>query len=267
MKDLAFEIIGDILIIRDDSDENSLKSFAEEKIQKHSFIKTVLLQTSKIHGQERKRKLRYVMGKNKSETIHKEHENSFLVDLFEVFFSPRLSYERQRISNLIGENEIILNFFSGVGPFSIALASKCNSCVVHSIEINKTAYDYLLKNIELNKCQEKVIPYFGDAFEIVPKMFINSVNRVLLPLPLDSDKALPIAYQTLKEGRGVIHWQITERISSKELREEIIIDRINSISYSYNFSMNYTITDIRLIRWLGPKIAHIAVDLSFKAPE
>ena len=41
MKNLAFEIIGDILIIRDDSDEISLKSFAEEKIQKHSFIKTI----------------------------------------------------------------------------------------------------------------------------------------------------------------------------------------------------------------------------------
>ena len=57
MKDLVFEIIGNILVIREYVDEISLKEFAEEKIQKHPFIKTVLLQTSKIKGQERKRNL------------------------------------------------------------------------------------------------------------------------------------------------------------------------------------------------------------------
>ena len=68
MKDLVFEIIGDILIIREDANEISLKEFAEEKIQKHPFIKSVLLQTSKIQGQERRRDLKYIMGEKKSET-------------------------------------------------------------------------------------------------------------------------------------------------------------------------------------------------------
>ncbi len=267
MKDLVFEIIGDILIIREDTDEISLKEFAEEKIQKHPFIKSVLLQTSKIQGQERKRDLKYVMGEKKSETTHKEHGNSFLVDLSEVFFSPRLSYERQRVADSVEKNEIILNFFSGVGPFSIAIASKCKSCVIHSIEINKAAYDYLIRNIELNKCQHEVIPYLGDAFDIVPKMFIGSVNRVLLPLPLDSDKALPIAHQSLQNGSGIIHWQITEKTSLKKIDKNIINNRIKNIPYFSNNSINYEITELRLIRWLGPKIAHIAVDLSFIARE
>ncbi len=267
MKDLTFEIIGDILIIREDVDEFSLKNFAEKKIQKHPFIRSVLFQTSKIQGQERKRNLKYIMGENTTETIHKEHGNSFLVDLSEVFFSPRLSFERQRIANSTGNKEIILNFFSGVGPFSIVIASKCSSCVVHSIELNKIAYEYLLKNIELNKCQQKVVPYLGDAFEIVPEMFMDSVNRVLLPLPLDSDKALPVAHQSLKNGKGIIHWQITEKTRTKKIDKNIVNNRIRSIPYFLNQPLDYKITELRLIRWLGPKIAHIAVDLSFKALE
>ena len=265
MKELAFEIIGDILIIREDADEITLENFALEKLQKHPFLNSVLRQTSKIHGQERKREFNHIMGERKTETTHREHGSSFLVDLAEVFFSPRLSFERQRIASLVKNEEVILNFFSGVGPFSIAISSKCNSCVVHSIEINKKAYDYLIKNIELNKCQETIIPYFGDAFEIVPRIFLSKVDRVLLPLPLDSDKALPLAHQSLKNGEGTIHWQVTENTNKKKIDERIIEDRINNISYFSDHVIDYMITELRLIRWLGPKIAHIAVDLSFKS--
>jgi tRNA (guanine37-N1)-methyltransferase len=266
MKELAFEIIGDILIIREEMDEVSMTNFAKDKIQKHPFIKSVFLQISKIQGQERKRDLKHIMGEDKAETIHKEYGNSYLLDISEVFFSPRLSFERQRIANLTNGDEIILNFFAGVGPFSIAIASKCNSCVIHSIEMNKIAYDYLVKNIHLNKCQRKVIPYFGDAFEIVPQKFKNRVSRVLLPLPLDSDKALPIAHKSLRNGLGVIHWQITEKIHMKKIDEDIIINRIENIPYFSDMSIDYSITELRLIRWLGPKIAHIAADLGFKSP-
>lgn len=263
MKDLTFEIIGDILIIREESNERTLKEFAQDKILKHSFIKTVLLQTSKIQGQERTRNLRYIMGENRTETIHKEHGNSYLLDLQEVFFSPRLSFERQRIANLVGKKEIVLNFYSGIGPFSIAIATKCSSCVVYSIEINKSAYNYLLKNITLNKCNERVIPYLGDALKIVPENHKNMVNRVLLPLPLNSDKSLPIAYQALKGGKGVIHWQITERIKFRDIKEGLIRTKLNQLCKINNLPEDYTITELKLIRWLGPKIAHIAVDLTF----
>lgn len=96
---------------------------------------------------------------------------------------------------------------------------------------------------------------------------MDSVNRVLLPLPLDSDKALPVAHQSLKNGKGIIHWQITEKTSSKKIDKNIVNNRIRSIPYFLNQPLDYKITELRLIRWLGPKIAHIAVDLSFKALE
>lgn len=262
MKDLAFEIIGKILIIREVVDKKTLKEFAKEKMNKHSYINTVVVQTSKIQGQERRRNLKHLMGENTFATIYKEHGNSFYVDLEKAFFSPRLSYERQRIVNLVKKNEKILNFFAGVGPFGISIASKHSDCEVHSIEINEFAYQYLCKNIELNKCQDRVFPHLGDAFEIVPGKFSNQVDRILLPLPMEADKALPLAIDSLKQGKGFIHWQLTEKIHSEDTIKDIVESRLDRISLE-KISRKASINSIRIIRWLAPRIAHIAIDLHF----
>ncbi|MHA2254644.1 MAG: class I SAM-dependent methyltransferase [Candidatus Heimdallarchaeaceae archaeon] len=262
MKDLASEIIGNILIIREIADKNTLKKFAKEKMNKHPYINTVVVQTSKVHGQERRRNLKHLMGENTFVTIYKEHGNSFYVDLEKAFFSPRLSFERQRIVNLVKKNEKILNFFAGVGPFGISIASKQSYCEIHSIEINEFAYQYLCKNIELNNCQDRVFPHLGDAFEIVPEKFLNQVNRILLPLPMEADRALPLAFNSLKQGKGYIHWQLTEKIILEDTIKDTVesrLDRITPEEISHRASIN----SIRIIRWLAPRIAHIAVDLHF----
>ena len=262
MKNLSFEIIGDILIIRDIADKEVLKSFAEEKMKKHPYLNSAVLQTSKIQGKKRIRDLETILGKQSFETTHKEHGCVYKMNLLHAFFSPRLSFERQRISNLVKENEIVLNFFSGVGPFSIAIALKQKECIIHSIELNEIAYRYLCQNILLNNCQNRVFPYLGDSFEVVQNNFIREVDRVLLPLPLESQKSLPIACRALKNGRGIIHWQITEHLESKEVSLKKIEENIQSIFNENKMELNYNIGTVKIIRWIGPRIAHIAVDLN-----
>ncbi len=262
MKDLPFEIIGHILIIRENASKKKLLEFAKEKMNKHTYIKTVVIQTSKVKGQERKRDLQFVLGEKTFATTYKEHGNSFYVDLEKAFFSPRLSFERQRVANLVKEKEVILNFFSGVGPFDIAIASKLDCIEIHSIEINKYAYQYLCRNVELNKFQNKITPYFGDAFEIVPERFYDQVNRVLLPLPMEANRALPLAFKSLIDQKGTVHWQITEKLHSEKTLENIVKNRLDRI-VPKEITKNASVNTVKIIRWLAPRIAHIAVDLDF----
>ncbi len=262
MKNLSFEIIGDTLIIRDTADKETLRNFAEEKMNKHPYLKSAVLQTSKIQGQKRIRHLETILGSQSFETTHKEHGCVYRMNLLHSFFSPRLSFERQRIANLVEKNEIVLNFFSGVGPFSIAIASKQKECIVHSIEINEIAYRYLCQNILMNNCQNRVFPYLGDAFEIVQKYFINSVSRIVLPLPLESQKSLPISCKALKNGKGIIHWQITEHLESKKIPLDEIQDKIQSIFDDNKMKLKYNVESAKIIRWIAPRIAHIAIDLN-----
>ncbi len=263
MKDIVYEIIGSILIIREQTDESKLTEFSNRMMQKYPSISTVTLQTSKVGGFERTRKLEHFMGNKTFETVYKEYGNSYLVDISTSFFSPRLSFERQRIAKLVTKGEKILNFFSGVGPFSIAIATNCNDCIVYSIELNTNAYQYLVRNIELNKCVGRVEAYLGDAFNVVPKLFNNKMDRILLPLPLEAEKSLPIAYKALKNGKGNIHWQITEKTSNKEINNQTFENRVDEILNRSQISSNFQIESSRLIRWLAPRVAHRAIDLVF----
>lgn len=261
MKSLSFEIIGSILIIRDSANSRVLKEFAEEKMKRHPYIQTVLLQTAKIQGQKRTRKLRFLLGNRNFETIHKEHGNQYLLNPLDTFFSPRLSFERQRIAGLVKKNEIVINFFAGVGPFSIAIAKKQSNCLIHSIEINEKSCNYMQKNIELNNCEDKIIAYCGDVFDIAPQRFLNSANRVLLPLPLESKRSLSLAFECLENGKGTIHWQITDHLSSKNIDINIAKKNIEEIFATEKISSEFSISEYRIIRWIAPHIAHIAIDI------
>ncbi len=264
MKDIIFEIIGSILIVREQIDDAKLLDFSEEMLKKYPKILTVVVQTSKVKGVERFRQFRHFMGIETFETVHKEYRNAFEIDISTSFFSPRLSFERQRIANLVRSGETVLNFFSGVGPFSIAIATKCKECIIHSIELNDRAFYHLIKNVELNKCGDNIKSYLGDAFEIVPRLFVSKVDRVLLPLPLESERALPLAYHSLKEGKGVIHWQITEKIQNKEGTDKGVEQKIKDILEANQIESSFQIKELRTIRWLAPRIAHRAVDLVFR---
>lgn len=261
MKALTFEIIGSILIIRDSADDKFLKEFAKEKMKKHPYIQTVMLQTTKIQGQKRTRELKFLLGNKKFETIHREHGNQYILNPLDTFFSPRLSFERQRIASLVKENEIILNFFAGVGPFSIAIVKKQPNCLIHSIEINEKSYNYMRKNIELNRCENNIIAYCGDVFNIAPNKFLNSANRVLLPLPLESSRSLSLAFKCLEDGRGTIHWQITDHLNSKNVDLNLVKNSIEEIFDREKISTDYNISEHRVIRWIAPHIAHIAIDI------
>ena len=90
-----------------------------------------------------------IAGNNKTETEYKENNCRFIVDVEKAFFSPRLSTERERISNLINDNETVVNMFGGIGMFSI-LAAKKKSCTVYNIDINPNASKLCEENIRLN---------------------------------------------------------------------------------------------------------------------
>ena len=121
----------------------------------------------------------------------------------------------------------------------------------------------MCKNIVLNKCQERIFPYLGDAFVLVPKMFLNKINRVLLPLPLEAEKSLPMAYESLKDKTGIIHWQITNHVQKKQIRKEDVEEKIHKILRNNNIKCNFVIRTTRFIRWIAPRIGHFAVDLHF----
>ena len=202
----SMDIIGDIAIIKippELLDERRFE-FAKEIMKRMKYIRVVLRQVTPVEGVLRIRKFEYLAGEDRRETIYKEHGALYKLNVEKVYFTPRLSNERLRISRLAREGEVIINMFAGVGPYSILIAKNLGQVLVHSIDINPYAVEYHLANNLLNSVEDKIVVYRGDAADIIKKKLLDSADRVLMPLPEYAIQYLDYAVSALKE-RGYLH--------------------------------------------------------------
>ena len=114
----SYDIVGNIAVIRvPEALELRTQTIVEALLKTQKHVKSVLRQISPVAGDFRLRDLAWVAGEKKTETVYKEFGCLFKVDLVRCYFSPRLSYERMRITKLIQPNEVIVNMFAGVGCY------------------------------------------------------------------------------------------------------------------------------------------------------
>jgi len=135
----AFDQVGNIIIVKiPGSLLPKKKLIGETLLEQVKSAKSVFYQSSSVEGEFRTRDLEIIAGDDKTETEYKESGCRFIVDVRKAFFSPRLSSERMRISELVNDGEVIVNMFGGIGMFSI-IAAKKKKCTVYNIDINPDA--------------------------------------------------------------------------------------------------------------------------------
>ncbi len=229
----TFEIIGSIAVIK----EKASKKTAKE-ILKNKNVKTVVKRSGKVRSSYRIKKVKHVIGEKTTETIHKENNYRFKIDLNKTYFSPRLQTERKRVINQAMKNDIVIDMFSGVGPYAIPIAKK--ALKVLAIDHNPKAVKYLLENIKLNKVKN-IIAYEGDALEITKKLPI--ADKIIMNAPRQNNqKTLNTAIKKVKKG-GIIYFYITDK-------------RMNEINYKGLILLNK-----RKVTEYAPGKAHYCLEL------
>ena len=259
-KDLvsAFDQIGDIIIVRiPDSLISKKKIIGKALLEQVKTAKSVFHQSSPVEGDFRTRNLELIEGDEKTETEYKENGCRFIVDVEKAFFSPRLSTERERISNLVNDNDVIINMFGGVGMFSL-LAAKKKSCTVYNIDINPVASKLCEENIKLNKLKGNVISLNGDATEIIKKQLQDKADRVLMLLPERSDEFLDIAISSLRKN-GVIHYYSHIHAEKKQDAPKLSEEHFLNTN-----KMQGIIITSRVVRPIGPRFYQTAVDIEIE---
>ena len=259
-KDLvsAFDQIGDIIIVRiPDSLISKKKIIGKALLEQVKTAKTVFHQSSPVEGDFRTRNLELIEGDEKTETEYRENGCRFIVDVEKAFFSPRLSTERERISNLVNDHDVIINMFGGVGMFSL-LAAKKKSCTVYNIDINPVASKLCEENIKLNKLKGKVISLNGDATKIIKEQLQDKADRVLMLLPERSDEFLDTAISSLKKN-GVIHYYSHIHAEKKQDAPKLSEDHFLNIN-----KIQADILDSRVVRPVGPRFYQTVVDIKIQ---
>lgn len=256
----SYDIVGDIAIIRlTETSRKYSKIIAKTVMAVHKNVRTVLAQTSPVHGDFRLRKLEHLAGENKTATIHRESGCLFSVDLEKCYFSPRLFYERMRIAKLVKNGETILNMFAGVGCFSIVIAKHSKAEKIYSIDVNPVAVQFMKENVKLNRVYGKVIPVEGDAKDVIQKRLHGIADRVLMPLPEKALEYLPYAVLALKNGGGWIHYYGFEHAGKTENAMEKakakVAERLNRLDIDFETSFG------RIVRATGPNWYQVVLDI------
>lgn len=264
----SFDVIGDIAILRAGYSEErinknleTLKVVGEKLLEELGYLKSVFLAYSPIHGEHRTRKLLHLAGKKETTTIYVEHGCKFLVDIEKTYISPRLSFEHIRVAKLVSKNEIITNMFAGVGLFSIIISKKSEPKIVYSIDINPTAYQLMLKNIQLNRVEDKVIPYLGDARKVIKEKLIGKADRVLMPLPNFDKSFYEAAILGLKNQSGYIHAYEFIKYMGKDKQEiiELAFRKLRSLLDTNKHKIE--LIGGRIVRMVGPRFYQVAMDI------
>jgi len=257
----SYDIVGDIAIVRTfEAKDEEARKIAEIVLQSNPHVKTVMQQTSPVAGELRLRRLKWLAGKKKTETVHREFDCLLRVDLEKCYFSPRLNFERMRVAKQVKTDEAVVNMFAGVGCFSILIAKHANPSKVYSVDVNPDAVKFMKENIDLNRVRYIVEAVEGDAKNVIAEKLRNAVDRVLMPLPEKAFEYLDVAVAALRPTGGTIHYydfsyakkgvdpvgEVERRVSDK-LREA-------NVAFECVFG--------RVVRPVGPRWFQVVLDVN-----
>jgi len=214
----SYERIGEVIVI-DEDDPDRARAIADAIVASDLPVRTVLNRASKIKGETRVRDWEVLAqleedtesGRRPTEVVHREYGCEFLLDLAEVYFSPRLATERHRVVEQVRESgpdeerddgsegradsseqssERVLDMFAGVGPFAVPIAKR--GATVVGVDINPTAVGYLRENAKRNGVEDRITAIEGDVREVAAD-YEGWADRILMNLPHSADEFLDAA--------------------------------------------------------------------------
>jgi len=227
----ALDIIGDIAIVEIPAELEAHEALIGEAILAvHKNVHTVLAKASAISGTYRLREFRIIAGEPRTTTVHKEYGCKYHVDIAKAYFSPRLSREHHRVASLVKKNEVVIDLFAGVGPFSVLIAKNNCDVKVYAVDINPEAVEFLKRNISLNRVESRVIPIFGDARKVVEERLTGVADRVIMNLPEKAIEYVDAACKSLKPEGGIVHfYSFVSRANSIEDLKQLVSDAVAAV--------------------------------------
>lgn len=199
----SYERLGDIAIVNED-DPAEAGRVAEAIMESDFPCETVVNRASKVRGEYRIRDWEVLAGdgpetpsggsetesRRRTETVHREYGHEFLLDIAEVYFSPRLATERHRVVEQVEEGERVFDMFAGVGPFAVPMAAR--GAEVVACDVNPRAVEYLRENARLNGVSENLTVIEGDVREVAAE-YEDWADRVVMNLPHSANEFLDTA--------------------------------------------------------------------------
>mgnify|MGYP000249114608 CR=1 FL=1 len=250
---IKYKILGNVAIVRVDIKQPGLEEIVQKIVTYNPHVVAVLGYRG-IYGDYREPEVELLWGKLPEMIMHTEYGVHYCLDPSKLMFSLGNLLERLRVASLVRSWEIVVDMFAGVGQFTLPIAVHARPRLIHAIEINPIAYDYLVRNIRLNNVGDIVMPYLSDCRELSSKLKTKA-DRVIMGYFYGIADFLPHALQMLGESGGIIHLhQLVKRDEMEQLKQKI---------YSLNSSLGFTteILTSRVVKSYSASKIHVVIDM------
>ncbi len=246
----GWQLIGDVIIVSIPDEIDSRKALiAKTLLEMYPGCKSVIRDFG-IKGQFREPKRKIIMG-SQTETIHRENQCLFKMDVMRIMYSKGNLTERKRMS-IFGKDEVVVDMFAGIGYFSIPMAVYAKPEKIVSIEINPVSYGYLRDNIELNHVEDIIVPINGDCAKLTPH---GVADRVIMGYVGSTHHYLKQGLMAIKKSGGVLHYHET---TPEELLFERPVSRIRDDALELGREVE--IQECHRIKKYSPGVWHVVVD-------
>ena len=212
-------------------------------------------------GRERRPKTKIIYGLNQK-IIHRENGIQYVIDLEKTMFSAGNVSERNRIGKMNASGEVIIDFFAGIGYYSIPLLIHGGAKSVHAIDLSKDALDCLNIAGELNQISNRLTLHHGDISKIVPHLKIKA-DRIIMGLLPSGLFALDLALDSLQPTGGILHIHDTIVVLKHEkISTQINLARkkIKTLFRKYNH-WEAEIVHIEKVKWWATRRKHVVYDI------
>lgn len=253
----SMDLVGDVAIVELPK-ELALheQAIGEAILETCPNVHTVMAKAGAFSSDYRIRDLKLIAGEDKSVTCHKEHGCLFEIDIKSAFFSPRLSHERSRVASQVKPNEVVLDMFAGVGPYSILIARKQLTATVHAVDANPSAFKFLVSNILLNKVYSNTKAVLGDVRETVESNMLGIADRAIMNLPGKAETFVDVACVGLRKRGGIVHFYSFEET---EHSQDSALAKLNDRVEASGRSIRRILTT-RIVKEIAPYRVQVVVD-------
>ena len=180
------------------------RRLARELLEANPRVRGVWLKES-TGGGFRVARLVHLAGEERTRTVAREYGLVFHVDIARAYYNPRLAYEHRRVASQVGDGELVLDMFTGVGGFAIHTASLARAEVV-AVDLNPHAAMLAAENAEANSRRLRgIVHVFRADARLLPGILRPGYDRIIMNNPTMS-RLFQAEACRLAAGEAWIHY-------------------------------------------------------------